>query len=51
MNADQNLSEGQKSIEFRFELLDEEGMQLIPFDEVKEETNRKKERWHIFKTP
>jgi hypothetical protein len=51
MNADESLSEKEKSTQSRPELLDEEGLPLLPFDEVEEEIHRKKERWYTFKTP
>ena len=52
MNADENLSEEEMSVQSRPELLlDEEGLWLLPFDELEEETHRKKERWYSFQTP
>ena len=41
MNADENLSEEEMSIQFPPELLDEEGLWLFPLSE--DETQRKEE--------
>ena len=51
MNADEDLSEEEMSIQSRPELLDEEGLQLLPLDDLEEEIQKKREKWHTFKTP
>ena len=52
MNADEkNLSEEEMTVQSRPELLDEEGLRLFPLDDLEEEIQKKREKWHTFKTP
>jgi hypothetical protein len=51
MNADEDLSEEEMNVQPRPELLDEEGLMLFPLDNLEEEIQKKREKWHTFKTP